>query len=143
MNHKVYKPAPVISAVFKKYHSLELLTDGTVITCSRDKKKHRHILIQSWPELLPWMAKRTDNRIDEVIVTLQNLPDDVAAHVDIRSVFAIFFEGDIEYPVLITREPLPAKKLKAVLRALPPVAVAFNKGKAHVTPGLGALTEGL
>lgn len=122
---------------------LEIRGDGMVITCSKTKSGHRCILVQSWPKLLPWLAQRSKGRLVEIPITSQGLPDSIAAQHSIPSVFAIFPDGDYEFPILIAREPLSAKKLKRLLSALPPITAILNNGKIHVPEGSVDLAAGL
>jgi hypothetical protein len=122
---------------------LEIRGDGMVVTCSETKSGHRCILMQSWPKLLPWLAQRSNGRLIEIPIVSQGLPDTIAAQHSIPSVFAIFPDGNYEFPILITREPLSAKKLKRLLSELPPITAILNNGRIHVPVGSADLAEGL
>lgn len=122
---------------------LEIRGDGMVVTCSAPASGHSYILMQSWPKLLPWLAQRSKGRLVEIPITSQGLPDSIAAQHSIPSVFAIFPDGNYEFPILIAREPLSPKKLKRLLSALPPITAILNNGKIHVPEGSADLAEGL
>lgn len=118
-----------------KDDSLELQGDGLVITRSRTRDGRLHVQTQLCPSLVPWIVSRVGKRLPRIPITIQTIPEHAAHEFDIPTCFAIFVRLDCEFPVLITREPLPEAKLARLLSLLPRVTAVLNAGEIYVPVG--------
>lgn len=118
-----------------KDDSLELQGDGVVITRSRTRDGRLHVQTQVCPSLLPWIVSQVGNRLPQIPIIIQTIPEHAAQEFDIPTCFAIFVRKDYAYPVVITREPLTEPKLARLLSLLPRVTAVLNAGEIYVPVG--------
>jgi hypothetical protein len=133
--------------VFQLYdNGLEVLTinwRGNVITRARRHDGHLEIQIQHLPKLVRWLVGPKKTIKGNVTFSLQKIPEPEASLVNVPEMIAIFHGDEMEYPVLVSMEPLRSNLLRRILANWPRVTAVFNAGRVHIPRGSAKLAKGL
>lgn len=116
---------------------------GGILTRTLTRSGRLHVQTQTHRPLFRWLARRKGPDNDTFSVSIQTIPAPYDLEFEVPMLFAIFVWRDFTHPVLITCEPLSPKKLRRLLRLLPPITAAINAGRLHVPRGSEKLARGL